>query len=112
MDLPRFGNINLHGSLLPSIAAPAPIQWAVASGETETGVTMMRIDAGLDTGDILCGPRSRSVRRYRPDAFPAAGTRRRGVNLTRWLRWPTAPSFLSSTTTRKLRSRPFSSTDG
>jgi methionyl-tRNA formyltransferase len=53
LDLPRFGNINLHGSLLPKYRGAAPIQWAVASGETETGVTTMRLDAGLDTGDIL-----------------------------------------------------------
>jgi methionyl-tRNA formyltransferase len=53
LDLPRFGNINLHGSLLPKYRGAAPIQWAVANGETETGVTTMRLDAGLDTGDIL-----------------------------------------------------------
>jgi len=53
LDLPRFGNINLHGSLLPKYRGAAPIQWAVANGETETGVTTMRLDAGLDTGDVL-----------------------------------------------------------
>jgi methionyl-tRNA formyltransferase len=53
LDLPRYGNINLHGSLLPKYRGAAPIQWAVASGETETGVTTMRLDAGLDTGDVL-----------------------------------------------------------
>lgn len=53
IDLPRFGNLNLHASLLPKYRGAAPIQWAIASGETETGVTIMRIDAGLDTGDIL-----------------------------------------------------------
>jgi methionyl-tRNA formyltransferase len=53
LTLPRFGNINLHGSLLPKYRGAAPIQWAVASGETETGVTTMQLDAGLDTGDIL-----------------------------------------------------------
>jgi methionyl-tRNA formyltransferase len=53
LDLPRFGNINLHGSLLPKYRGAAPIQWAVANGETVTGVTTMRIDAGLDTGDML-----------------------------------------------------------
>ena len=53
LKLPRFGNINLHGSLLPKYRGAAPIQWAVASGETETGVTTMQLDAGLDTGDIL-----------------------------------------------------------
>lgn len=53
LELPRFGNINLHGSLLPKYRGAAPIQWAVANGESETGVTTMRLDAGLDTGDIL-----------------------------------------------------------
>src|SRR5437667_3376847 len=53
IELPPLGNINLHASLLPKYRGAAPIQWAIASGETVTGVTTMRIDAGLDTGDIL-----------------------------------------------------------
>jgi len=53
LDLPPLGNINLHGSLLPKYRGAAPIQWAIASGEKVTGVTTMRIDAGLDTGDML-----------------------------------------------------------
>ncbi len=53
LDLPRFGNVNLHGSLLPKYRGAAPIQWAVANGEPVTGVTTMRIDEGLDTGDML-----------------------------------------------------------
>jgi methionyl-tRNA formyltransferase len=53
LDLPPLGNINLHASLLPKYRGAAPIQWAIANGETITGVTTMRIDAGLDTGDIL-----------------------------------------------------------
>jgi methionyl-tRNA formyltransferase len=53
INLPRLGNINLHASLLPKYRGAAPIQWAIAHGETMTGVTTMRIDAGLDTGDIL-----------------------------------------------------------
>jgi len=53
LDLPRFGNINVHGSLLPKYRGAAPIQWAIANGETETGVTTMLLDAGLDTGDTL-----------------------------------------------------------
>lgn len=53
LDLPRFGNINLHGSLLPKYRGAAPIQWAIARGETVTGVTTMRLDEGLDTGDML-----------------------------------------------------------
>ena len=53
LDLPRFGNLNVHASLLPKYRGAAPIQWAVANGEPETGVTIMRLDEGLDTGDIL-----------------------------------------------------------
>ncbi len=53
LSLPRFGNINLHGSLLPWYRGAAPVQWAVANGETVTGVTTMKLDAGLDTGDML-----------------------------------------------------------
>ncbi len=53
IDLPRLGNLNLHASLLPKYRGAAPIQWAIASGESVTGATSMRIDAGLDTGDIL-----------------------------------------------------------
>jgi methionyl-tRNA formyltransferase len=53
LNLPRLGNINLHSSLLPKYRGAAPIQWAVANGETVTGATTMRIDQGLDTGDML-----------------------------------------------------------
>ncbi|GGG92786.1 methionyl-tRNA formyltransferase [Silvibacterium dinghuense] len=53
LDLPPHGNINLHGSLLPKYRGAAPIQWAVANGEPITGNTTMRIDEGLDTGNML-----------------------------------------------------------
>ena len=53
LALPKYGNINCHASLLPKYRGAAPIQWAVANGEPHTGVTTMRIDAGLDTGDML-----------------------------------------------------------
>lgn len=53
LDIPAWGAINIHASLLPRYRGAAPIQWAVISGEDETGVTTMRLDAGLDTGDIL-----------------------------------------------------------
>jgi len=52
-NMPRHGAINLHASLLPKYRGAAPINWAVANGERVTGVTTMRINAGLDTGDIL-----------------------------------------------------------
>ena len=53
LDLPRLGCINLHGSLLPKYRGAAPIQWAVAMGETVTGNTTMLLEEGLDTGPIL-----------------------------------------------------------
>ena len=53
IDLPRHGIINVHASLLPKYRGAAPVQWAIVNGETVTGVTTMRIDAGLDTGDML-----------------------------------------------------------
>jgi methionyl-tRNA formyltransferase len=53
LDLPPLGCINVHGSLLPKYRGAAPIQWAVIKGENEVGVTIMRMDEGMDTGDIL-----------------------------------------------------------
>ncbi len=53
IDIPRHGIVNVHASLLPKYRGAAPIQWAIANGEARTGVTTMRIDAGLDTGDML-----------------------------------------------------------
>jgi methionyl-tRNA formyltransferase len=58
LDLPRRGCLNIHTSLLPKYRGAAPIQWAIANGDTETGVTLMRIDAGLDTGDIVAQRRT------------------------------------------------------
>jgi methionyl-tRNA formyltransferase len=53
IDIPRHGIVNVHASLLPKYRGAAPIQWAIANGEMETGVTIIQIDAGLDTGDML-----------------------------------------------------------
>jgi methionyl-tRNA formyltransferase len=53
LTIPKHGWINLHGSLLPKYRGAAPIQWAIANGETTTGLTSMRIDAGMDTGEML-----------------------------------------------------------
>jgi methionyl-tRNA formyltransferase len=53
IEIPRYGALNVHASLLPGYRGAAPIQWAVANGETLTGVTTIQMDAGLDTGDIL-----------------------------------------------------------
>ena len=53
VPIPKYGWINLHASLLPKYRGAAPINWAIVNGETRTGLTTMRIDAGMDTGDIL-----------------------------------------------------------
>ena len=53
LDLPKYGCINVHGSLLPKYRGAAPVQWMVLNGETTAGVTTMYMDRGLDTGDIL-----------------------------------------------------------
>jgi methionyl-tRNA formyltransferase len=53
IDIPPLGIVNVHSSLLPKYRGAAPAQWAIVHGETRTGITTMRIDAGLDTGDIL-----------------------------------------------------------
>ena len=58
LDLPKFGCLNLHTSLLPKYRGAAPIQWAIANGETETGVTIMKMDAGMDTGPVLTQKRT------------------------------------------------------
>jgi methionyl-tRNA formyltransferase len=53
LDIPRVGCLNVHTSLLPKYRGAAPIQWALLNGESETGVTIMKMDAGLDTGPML-----------------------------------------------------------
>jgi len=53
LEIPRYGAINVHASLLPKYRGPAPIQWAIINGEQATGVTTMLMDSGLDTGEIL-----------------------------------------------------------
>ncbi|MFN7973141.1 MAG: methionyl-tRNA formyltransferase [Acidobacteriota bacterium] len=58
LRIPRFGGINIHASLLPRYRGAAPINWAIAEGETETGVTTMQMDEGLDTGAILMQART------------------------------------------------------
>ena len=54
LDMPKYGCVNIHASLLPKYRGSAPIQWAIINGETETGVTIQQMNAGVDTGDILC----------------------------------------------------------
>ncbi len=53
LEMPKYGCINIHASLLPKYRGAAPIQWSIIDGEQETGVTIMQMDVGLDTGDIL-----------------------------------------------------------
>lgn len=53
LTMPRYGCVNVHASLLPKYRGAAPIQWAVINGEKKSGVTIMQMDAGLDTGDII-----------------------------------------------------------
>ncbi|MGN0570798.1 MAG: methionyl-tRNA formyltransferase [Candidatus Fimenecus sp.] len=53
LELPKFGSVNIHASLLPRYRGAAPIQWCVLNGETQTGVTSMQMNEGLDTGDML-----------------------------------------------------------
>jgi methionyl-tRNA formyltransferase len=58
LDLPRYGCLNVHTSLLPKYRGAAPIQWAIAQGDAETGVTIMKMDPGLDTGEIVAQRRT------------------------------------------------------
>ena len=53
LDIPKFGCINVHASLLPRWRGAAPIHWSIIGGDSETGVTTMYMDAGLDTGDMI-----------------------------------------------------------
>lgn len=53
IDYPKYGCVNVHASLLPKYRGAGPIQWAIINGEKVTGVTTMKMDSGLDTGDIL-----------------------------------------------------------
>ncbi len=92
ISLPPLGNINLHASLLPKYRGAAPIQWAIACGETVTGVTTMRIDAKKEDGLInfsrsaieICN----RLRGFQP--WPGAFTSFRGKNLRVWAARPAA----------------------
>jgi len=53
LDIPKFCTLNVHGSLLPKYRGASPVQWCLIKGETETGITIMRTDAGIDTGDMI-----------------------------------------------------------
>lgn len=53
LDMPKYGCINVHASLLPAYRGAAPMQWCIIDGQKETGITIMQMDAGIDTGDML-----------------------------------------------------------
>ena len=76
LDAPRLGCLNIHASLLPRWRGAAPIQAAILAGDAETGITIMQMDAGLDTGAMLLRERCRS--RRRPRRRPCT---------TRWRSW-------------------------
>ncbi len=68
LELPQYGCFNVHASLLPKLRGAAPIQWSVIQGDEESGVTIMQMDEGLDTGDILL------VERYKLDEKETGGS--------------------------------------
>lgn len=63
LDLPKYGCVNIHASLLPKYRGAAPIQWAVINGDKETGITTMLMDVEMDTGDML----EKTVVKLNPD---------------------------------------------
>lgn len=81
LELPKYGCINLHASLLPAYRGAAPIQWVILNGETKTGVTAQQMGEGLDTGDMLVKRKQRSVRK-RPQKSCTAVCRN-----SAWKRW-------------------------
>lgn len=72
LAVPKFGCINVHASLLPKYRGAAPINWAIANGESETGVTIIQMDAGMDTGPILA---ARATRIYPDETAPELSAR-------------------------------------
>ena len=101
LALPRLGCINLHASLLPKYRGAAPIQWAVAMGETVTGNTTMLLEEGLDTGPILLQQqwRSRRSKLLRIFSMCWPGGRAAGGR-DAWPAWPTEPFGPGRRTTR------------
>jgi len=93
LDLPRFGSLNVHTSLLPKYRGAAPIQWAIANGDTETGVTIMKMDAGLDTGPIISQRRTAIL-----PADDSAGLHDRLARLGAELLVQTIPDYVAGKT--------------
>ena len=100
LDLPRFGCLNVHTSLLPKYRGAAPIQWAIANGEAETGVTIMKMDAGLDTGPILSHPPHADFAGGRFADFSTTGSRSSVPNC-----WPKPFRITSPGKSSRSRSR-------
>ena len=69
LELPKFGCINIHASLLPKFRGAAPIQRAILSGDEFTGVTLMKMDIGLDTGDMIAKERIRIAKKNTEELF-------------------------------------------
>jgi len=90
LQLPSYGNINVHGSLLPKYRGAAPIQWAIANGEAVTGVTTMQLDEGLDTGPMLL-TRDLDIRAKSAGEGTQELARIGAEALVCWLSNPTAP---------------------
>ena len=90
LALPRHGCLNIHGSLLPRWRGAAPIQRAIEAGDAATGITIMQMDAGLDTGAMLLEETTPITRRrhQRHAARPPGGAGRRGWSCRRWSCWP------------------------
>ena len=63
LEIPKYGCINVHGSLLPKYRGAAPIQWSILNGDKTTGVTTIYMDEGMDSGDMILKKRSRNRRK-------------------------------------------------
>ena len=97
LDLPKHGCLNVHTSLLPKYRGAAPIQWAVAHGDRETGVTIMKMDAGLDTGPIVAQRRTPIQ-----STDDSATLHDRLAQLGAELLWETIPDYVAG----KIQARP------
>src|SRR2546429_9101381 len=106
LPIPKLGWINLHASLLPKYRGAAPINWAIVNGETRTGVTTMRIDAGMDTGEMLLQREIESAQEKRHPNLPRAW---RSPAHRSWQRpcavWPLEQLLRKLRTTRKPATR-------
>ena len=102
LDMPRFGCVNVHASLLPKYRGAAPIQWAVINGDAITGVTTMRMDVGLDTGDMIAKREVRVAEDETGGSLFDKLAKKPAVELERLIRglnpWPSAYTHLGNKT--------------